>query len=140
MRYKGAYSPSQILDPETYHWNSFDDEFRLRMDTERYITEKVNSSTNTHSAVTSQIEEENDEYENLDDDDEQDDIYDASPTVFNTHMSGTMSKELVEQVVELGRMGIQLRGRTAIAQVFPQHIPWLKQTSTNPNANCMCVC
>jgi len=116
MRYKGAYSPSQILDPETYHWHSFDDDFRKRLDTEKYITDT--SDETTKPSTTSQDHDDTTIMADGDSDFEnEEDEWGYSRTVFSTKMSGTMTREMVNQRMDLGRMGIQLRGRTAIAQV-----------------------
>lgn len=120
MRYKGSYSPSQILDPETYHWNSFDDVFRKRLDSEKYITDKGDLTIKFSTTAQDQNETmvmADDDNDFVDDDHNEDDLWGYSRTVFSTNMSGVMTKEMVNQTIDLGRMGIQLKGRTAIAQV-----------------------
>lgn len=37
MRYKGAYYPQYILDPETYSWDLFDADLRRKMDERKYV-------------------------------------------------------------------------------------------------------
>ena len=38
MRYKGTFSPSYLLDPESLQWDFLDDEFRDKLDRRRYVS------------------------------------------------------------------------------------------------------
>jgi arginine-tRNA-protein transferase len=38
MRYKAAYAPQWVLDPESYTWDLLDKEFRARLDGRKYVS------------------------------------------------------------------------------------------------------
>ncbi|KIW77372.1 hypothetical protein Z517_09818 [Fonsecaea pedrosoi CBS 271.37] len=38
MRYKAAFCPTYILDPESYEWNLFDDKYRQELDKRKYVS------------------------------------------------------------------------------------------------------
>jgi arginine-tRNA-protein transferase len=38
MRYKGDYRPQYVLDPESYEWNLFDDDFKRKLDSRKYVS------------------------------------------------------------------------------------------------------
>ena len=38
MRYKGTFSPSYLLDPESLQWDLFDAEFRDKLDRRKYVS------------------------------------------------------------------------------------------------------
>lgn len=38
MRYKAGFKPSYLLDPQTYEWNLFDDEYRQKLDERKYVS------------------------------------------------------------------------------------------------------
>ncbi|MCJ1367026.1 Arginyl-tRNA--protein transferase 1 [Acarospora aff. strigata] len=38
MRYKGAYSPQYVLDPESYTWDLLDDDLRQRLNVRNYVS------------------------------------------------------------------------------------------------------
>ncbi|KIW26049.1 uncharacterized protein PV07_09178 [Cladophialophora immunda] len=38
MRYKATFTPTYILDPESYEWNLFDDKYRQELDKRKYVS------------------------------------------------------------------------------------------------------
>lgn len=52
MRYKGAYKPSYLLDPETYEWNLLDDELRSLLDRKPYVSLSRERRNAAHSEGT----------------------------------------------------------------------------------------
>ena len=105
MRYKAAFSPCYILDPETYNWLMFDDDYRKRLDVEQYITER--QLAKDQSMTIDEKLDEDDDYR----------------TVFNRKMSGAMTMKEVEETVDLGELIIQVGGRKAPAMVSVYEIP-----------------
>ncbi|OAL23227.1 hypothetical protein AYO22_06277 [Fonsecaea multimorphosa] len=60
MRYKATFTPTYILDPESYEWNLFDDKYRQELDKRKYVSPSRDrkygvdaaESTNHQAAVT----------------------------------------------------------------------------------------
>ncbi|KAJ9614145.1 Arginyl-tRNA--protein transferase 1 [Cladophialophora chaetospira] len=38
MRYKATFTPTYMLDPETFEWNHFDDAYRTKLDQRQYVS------------------------------------------------------------------------------------------------------
>lgn len=38
MRYKAGFKPSSLLDPESFQWNIFDEEYKAKLDKRKYVS------------------------------------------------------------------------------------------------------
>lgn len=133
MRYKCAYGPGEVLDPEYYDWHPFDDTFRARLDEKPYISltqerkiaageipdpnatkkvviDGVQDTSGTEVAATS----ENNESELLESSEEDEDTP-SKRTVFTTKMSGVMTLKQIEP--RLGTLNIMVNNQLAAAAV-----------------------
>lgn len=101
MRYKAAYTPCYVLDPETYNWHIFDEGYRAQLETEKYVTE--NQAVQGDATI------------GKDDEDTNEDL--GGSTVFSARMSGAMTMTKVEEIQDLGNLMIQVHGKKARAMV-----------------------
>jgi hypothetical protein len=132
MRYKGDYSPQYVLDPETYEWNPLQGELRGLLDKKRYVS--LSRERRRKEAGQGQREEADDDASSggKTDDDKLDDY--PLPTaaeggkavsdgmsLFDLKVPGLMTREEIEDQLDLGTMPIKIAGRMAEAQVSCNH-------------------
>lgn len=121
MRYKGQYSPSYILDPETYGWNPLDGELRQLLDTKAFVSlSRERRLKEAHAGSHSKSE-----HNSSSDADPPVDKFDDYPyptaregadavekgmSLFDLKVPGLMTVEEMEQKVELNHQAIKVRG------------------------------
>ncbi|KAI9879423.1 MAG: Arginyl-tRNA--protein transferase 1 [Pleopsidium flavum] len=131
MRYKGAYKPQYLLDPETYAWNLFDDDLRERLNIRNYVSLSrerrlgISASADfswlqSNSRTTSGFEKElhlgllkfKEEFDYAEGQHTDSDVKLQYCSLFELKppMPGVMTKEQVESGVDLDHWKIQIKG------------------------------
>lgn len=119
MRYKGDYKPQYILDLESMAWDPLDGELRQLLDRKKYIS----MSSERRSGYGPGNEDSPQAIES-----DEDSIKLAKPTeateaileglsLFDLHIPGVMTAGEVEEQINIGEVGIQVRGMQAKAKV-----------------------
>ena len=149
MRYKGAYAPSYLLDPESLEWNSFDNEYRKQLDRSLYYapsstksigTEKgSNSKSNKQSmkqddeqnksTTTKASSEAHDGFE-LDSEDSEDGTEKPEGSLFGYNVPGVLK---LEEVKRLDLDHWKLRVRNMLVN-FEDLKGWEKSSMNDPQS------
>lgn len=124
MRYKMDYHPQEILDPESYDWNFFDDDLKRRLDARPYVSlsaeKKAGIEAPTDGTGTKFKDAKTEETDKDKDSDDDDDDDDSSPTcsrggahvstsIFSRNMPGVLAPEALTDEV-MNRVKIKVRG------------------------------
>ena len=113
MRYKGEYSPSSLLDPQTNEWVSFE-VMKRGLDESDYFSPASAGEMETDEKgekTVEKVEKMEDEDKKMEDEDEDEDFGE----LFRSHMPGLMTKEELA-AFPLGNVAIKVRGRKARAE------------------------
>ncbi|KAI9848131.1 MAG: Arginyl-tRNA--protein transferase 1 [Thelocarpon superellum] len=132
MRYKADYSPQHLLDPETYTWHPLDDDLKRRLDEKSFVsvskecqnppgedklaqtaspTTASKASEVSHGGAAHAGEDEEQETEDMSDDDDDDAQIHLSTSVFEMNMPGVMTKEEIEDHIDLDATKVRVAGR-----------------------------
>jgi arginine-tRNA-protein transferase len=123
MKYKMDFHPQEILDPESYDWDLFDEDAKARLDARPYVSlsaerkagieaPKDGTGTNFKEIATEEPDKDPDDDDD-DDDDSCDGIHD-SVSLFSTTMPGILApEELTDEVMNR----IYIKAGDAIGEV-----------------------
>ncbi len=98
MRYKGDFSPTEVLDPMSYEWWTMNDEKKQRMEIERFVSEATDTDEVDEEEERKDVTPENSD--NL--------------SLWDRKMPGIMPLEEVKEL-DLGKVRISMRGQMARA-------------------------
>ncbi|KAI4163126.1 MAG: hypothetical protein LQ342_003254 [Letrouitia transgressa] len=137
MRYKGQYRPSYILDPETYDWNLFDEDFIKRLSARKYVSMKQERQLNLPAGLLTDIEEaemESDKREALREYLSEADapLEGALGSVFENRMPGVLSLEEVRRDIDLGQWRAKLRGDRIVRLKVVYLVFWEDEDMADP--------
>ena len=115
MRYKGDYEPQFILDPESYSWDSLDDEMKMRLDRKKYVSLSADRSVVElfeKLPVPGEVIQVNkvDDGEGSDDDLE---VPNPELPLFARSMPGVLTKTQLLHETDLDHIKLRIRGQEA---------------------------
>ncbi|EXJ82632.1 arginine-tRNA-protein transferase [Capronia epimyces CBS 606.96] len=107
MRYKARFSPSYLLDPESFEWNLFDDNNRRELDKRKYVSlsrdrkygvahEESNDSAASSTELSVFDDEQDLEFDEAPSDEEDAEIPEGS--LFDYNIPGVLSKDEVQRL------------------------------------------
>ncbi|ETI19620.1 hypothetical protein G647_09454 [Cladophialophora carrionii CBS 160.54] len=95
MRYKARFTPTYMLDPETFEWNLFDDNYRQKLDKRKYVSPAHDRKSGSEAAE-SQEPHESDKAKTTASDEEDAEIPEGS--LFDYAVPGVLTRDEVEQL------------------------------------------
>ncbi|EXJ54158.1 hypothetical protein A1O7_09495 [Cladophialophora yegresii CBS 114405] len=97
MRYKARFTPTYMLDPESYEWNLFDDDYRQKLDKRKYVSPAHDSKDGSEVAPRQKFDDEQDlEFDEAASDEEDAEIPEGS--LFDYAIPGVLTKNEVERL------------------------------------------
>ncbi|KAL9612241.1 MAG: hypothetical protein Q9167_003154 [Letrouitia subvulpina] len=137
MRYKGQYRPSYILDPETYDWNLFDEDFIKRLSARKYVSMRQERQLNLPAGPLTDIEEA--EMEPVKREALREYLSEANPpvegaldSVFENRMPGVLSLEEVRRDIDLGQWRAKLRSDRMVRLKVVHLVFWELEDMADP--------
>lgn len=139
MRYKGDYSPQELLDPVSYEWNPLDDAYRELLDREKYVSlselkkaasQSIEENMVVDATAPEQVEKDSDD--GYDEEGVERGGKQEAGFLFSSNMPGLMSKEELD-AFDFGKIKIRLRGRMNVAKVLSYHFNWLPRINGTQN-------
>lgn len=119
MRYKGDYKPQYLLDLESMTWDPLDGELRQLLDRRKYISmsSERRAGHGFGNEGSPQAIESDEDIINLAKPREATEAILEGLSLFDLHIPGVMTAEEVEEQINVGEVGIQVRGMQAKAKV-----------------------
>lgn len=123
MLYKGEYGPSELLDPETYEWNSLDEGLKKLLDESKYVCPSAIRAGDGNKTTTEGIGITEGQDKNQDEAQDEDELVDPDPGfIFETKMPGILTDHQLE-VFDIGNVNIKLGNVQAQAKVIARATP-----------------
>lgn len=148
MKYKGDFNPQSVLDPESYEWHPLDAGMKTRLDKQKYISPfreqcgvayppsaayptPTSNAGESQSGTQELVEQDTERDEDGEESEEEDDDMDQHVSIFDTEMPGILTKQAVQNQVNLDNIKIQIFGANYVTSDL---VSWEEDGNDDPKS------